>query len=491
MITVLHRALRQFLSAALAVGVVLALVIAAILIPSTAAHAASEGEDRVQAYYLTESEWARVRLAAQRALDSNSPVVIREFLRYGQYLAAAMDQEEQAILLLTGNAESASLEAQSQRLAAESFLVQANDPQLAIAAAASAKTAAEAARAAAGKAAEAVKAAQVTEQVSRAEERARFLTDWAFRTAEAKAANLVEDARLAAEAESRINNPEPYPTDEQITADRQRTYQYLATGTPHVRSSAEKILQANDPLLVRLFLVEGVFAAEELDNRIYAYGLLEAGGLETRAGADVAIDGTREMLRTFFQTEEFRLAVRDQDKGAHVIGIQARISVAKNLASQAALDAAAAEAAAASAATLAAAAEATRPPSSQTGTANSQAPVQGALGVTGGTALNAGLFGAASSPELPAPADAGVPAELAETPTPAVAAAPPAGKASSGTGDADKKAADMKAAAPQASGTQASQNTGLPLWAILLGLGVLVLAVACSILVLRRRRIPA
>lgn len=173
-----------------------------------------------------------------------------------------------------------------------------------------------------------------------------------------------------------------------------------------------------------------------------------------------------------------------------MIGIQARISVAKNLASQAALDAAAAEAAAASAATLAAAAEATRPPSSQTGTANSQAPVQGALGVTGGTALNAGLFGAASSPELPAPADAGVPAELAETPTPAVAAAPPAGKASSGTGDADKKAADMKAAAPQASGTQASQNTGLPLWAILLGLGVLVLAVACSILVLRRRRIP-
>jgi cobalamin biosynthesis Mg chelatase CobN len=114
--------------------------------------------------------------------------------------------------------------------------------------------------------------------------------------------------------------------------------------------------------------------------------------------------------------------------------------------------------------------------------------VPGGLGLTGGTALNTGFFGTASSEELPAPAEAGAPAELAETSTPA--AAPSAGKASSGTGDADKKDAD-KAAAPQAAGTQASDGTGFPFWPILLGLGVLALAVAGSILALRRRRIPA
>ncbi|MDR7161440.1 hypothetical protein [Arthrobacter sp. BE255] len=480
MITALQRALRQRLSAAMAAGLVLAVAMAALLIPSTPAQAAPADDDRVKATYLIESEWVRVRLAAQRALDTYSPAVIREFLRYEQYLAAAMDTEEQVVLRLTANADSASLEARSQRLAAESALAQAGDPQHATASAASARAAADAARTAAQKAAEAVGDAVAVEKAARTEDRSRLGVEWAFRTAEAKAANTAEDAQLAAEAQARLVNPEPYPAEQQIIADRQRTYQYQARGGAHVRSSAESILLADDPLRVREFLVEGVLAAEELDNRIAAYWLLETGGPETRVGADVAIDGTREMLRALATTDQFRFADRDREKSALVSGLQARISRSTGQAAQAESDALAAEAAAVDAAARAASGVAT-PPVSQPKAFSNQAPDASRLGFAGGTVLNAGVVEAGALQQV-APA---LPGEIAGM-TDATPAGPAAvgGKPASGTTDAGNPAS--QAESPQAAETRAGQG-GRSVWMVLLVLGVIVLG-GIGALVLHRRR---
>ena len=483
MITALQCALRQWLSAAMAAGLVLGLAVAALLIPSTPAQAAPADEDRVKATYLIESEWVRVRLAAQRALDTFSPAVIREFLRYEQYLAAAMDIEEQVVLRLTADADSASLEARSQRLAAESALAQAGDPLHATVSAASARAAADAARTAAQKAAVAVGDAVAAEKAARTEERARLGVEWAFRTAEAKAASTAEDAQLAAEAQARLDNPAPYPTDQQIIADRQRTYQYQATGGAHVRSSAESILLADDPLLVREFLVEGVFAAEELDNRVSAYWLLETGGPETRVGADVAIDGTREMLRTLATTDQFRFADRDREKSALVSGVQARISTSTGQAAQAESDAVAAEAAAADAAALAASGAAT-PPASLPEAVRNQAPAASRLGFAGGTVLNAGVVEAGALRQG-APAEPGEVAGMTDAAHAAPAAA--GGVPASGTTDAGNPA--VRAEAPQAAETRTSQGGG-SVWMVLLVLGVIVLG-GVSALVLHRRRSPA
>lgn len=460
----------------MAAGLVLALTVSALLIQVTPAQA-SQHDDRVQATFLIESEWVRVRLAAQKALDTNSPEVIREFLRYGQYLAAAMDMEEQAILRLTGEADSAGREAQLQRIAAEGFLARGQNPQHATASATSARAAAEAARAAAGRSAEAVDAAVATELTARTEEHARLWADWAFRTAGAKAANTAEDAQLAVEAQGRRDNPEPYPTDQQIAADRQRTYQYQATGGPHVQSSAARVLMADDPLLVRSFLAEGVFAAEELDNRVLAYWLLDSAGSETRVGVDVALDGTREMLRTLAKTDQFRFADQDREKAALVSGIQERISISKGLAAQAESDAAAAEAAAVAAAAL--------PVGALTPTPG-PTPPPASLAETGGSDLNAGFLAAGTSYLQPVPAEVGETADLSRAANPA-GPLPAVGRPASGS-DAEKPAA--RADAPQAAETRAGQGSGFPFWTVLLGLGAFVVVGGLSALLLIRRRSP-
>ncbi|HEY9354932.1 MAG TPA: hypothetical protein VIQ52_01345 [Arthrobacter sp.] len=239
---------------------------------------------------------------------------------------------------------------------------------------------------------------------------------------------------------------------------------------------------------VREFLVEGVFAAEELDDRISAYWLLETGSPETRVGADVALDGTREMLRTLARTDQFRFAERDRENAALASEVQAKISVSHDLAAQAESDAVAAEAAAVAAAAAAPTAEAATPLASQPEAVRSQAPAAGRLGLAGGTVLNAGVVEAGALQQV-APAEPGEVAGMTDAApeAPEAPETPAAGNPAYGTTDAGNPAGQAEGL--QAAETRAGQGGG-SVWMVLLVLGVIVLG-GVSALALHSRRSPA
>ncbi|WP_254678810.1 ALF repeat-containing protein [Arthrobacter sp. 24S4-2] len=257
MITAPRRALRRLTSGATAAVFVITLATAGLAFSSAPAYADQALDDRVRCYQLLASGSAGVKLAAQEALGSESPEIIREFLRYGQYLAAAHAAEAAEIGGLAEQAESASRKAGTQKAAALAALAQASDPNDS-AAAGRARSAAQAAREAADAAAAAVEAARKTERIARLADSTRLVAEREFGQTPAPIAKQLEDARLAAEAQERLDSPAPAPDEQQIAVDRQRVYQYLATGTPHVSSSAAKVLAADDPLVAREFLEVGV-----------------------------------------------------------------------------------------------------------------------------------------------------------------------------------------------------------------------------------------
>ncbi|MFF1254686.1 ALF repeat-containing protein [Pseudarthrobacter sp. NPDC058329] len=487
MISALPRALRSLATAATTVIFVATLATAGLAFSPVPAYADQALDDRIRCYQLIDTGSSAVRLAAQLALDSDSPAVIREFLRYGQYVAAGHDAEAAEIEGLVEKARSARVTSGAQKAVAFEALAQAGDPGDSTATG-RARVAAEAAREAANAAAGAAEAAWKTEKDARSADAMRLMAEREFGLAQAPIAKQLEDARLAAEARERLDNPAPAPDAHQIAADRERAYQYFATGTPHVRSSAEKVLAANDPLVVREFLEAGVFRTQALDNRIAAYQLLETAGPEVRIGAEVALEGSMDALGVFIASGQFRLGERDRGTAAHVAAIQARISAAAAFAAAAGTDAdAASHAAAAAEAMAAGAADAAAQPatggSSSTVEANTtDAPRDAAVAFV--PPASAGGYvqpGAAAAAVLPPVALANVSGSA--VPEPARATEASAGQFPGGVSSHGQSAVEPATADRASEG----QPGGLDGWTILLSLGVAAVGAGAVFGVLRIR----
>ncbi|GAA2871315.1 ALF repeat-containing protein [Paenarthrobacter ilicis] len=132
--------------------------------------------------------------------------------------------------------------------------------------------------------------------------------------------------------------------------DRQAAYKALSAGGPYVKKAAKAALESVSHADTRYFLEYGYADAQELDNRILAYQTMDDAGLELRAAANVALDGSRADAQVFATAGQFAALERDNATTEHIASVDAMLTELAGLADKAKLDAGQAAAAAAEAA---------------------------------------------------------------------------------------------------------------------------------------------
>lgn len=132
--------------------------------------------------------------------------------------------------------------------------------------------------------------------------------------------------------------------------DRQAAYKALSAGGPYVKKAAKAALESVNHADTRYFLEYGYADAQELDNRILAYQTMDDAGLELRAAANVALDGSRADAQVFATAGQFAALERDNATTEHIASVDAMLTELAGLADKAKLDAGQAAAAAAEAA---------------------------------------------------------------------------------------------------------------------------------------------
>lgn len=132
--------------------------------------------------------------------------------------------------------------------------------------------------------------------------------------------------------------------------DRQAAYKALSAGGPYVKKAAKAALESVSHADTRYFLEYGYADAQELDNRILAYQTMDDAGLELRAAANVALDGSRADAQVFATAGQFAALERDNATTAHIASVDAMLTELAGLADKAKFDAGQAAAAAAEAA---------------------------------------------------------------------------------------------------------------------------------------------
>ncbi|WP_026540939.1 putative toxin [Paenarthrobacter nicotinovorans] len=86
----------------------------------------------------------------------------------------------------------------------------------------------------------------------------------------------------------------------------------LDSGTPHVRSSASKMLDHGTEQNIQDFLLTGKVKAQELDNRIATYRLIDSGSKSVKLAAQAALDtGSPQLIEDFLRYGQFVAAARD------------------------------------------------------------------------------------------------------------------------------------------------------------------------------------
>jgi hypothetical protein len=86
----------------------------------------------------------------------------------------------------------------------------------------------------------------------------------------------------------------------------------LDTGTPHVRSSASKMLDRGTEQNIQDFLLSGKKNAQDLDNRIQTYYLIETGSKSVKLAAQAALDaGSPLIIEDFLRYGQFVASARD------------------------------------------------------------------------------------------------------------------------------------------------------------------------------------
>ncbi|WP_017199013.1 putative toxin, partial [Arthrobacter sp. M2012083] len=108
---------------------------------------------------------------------------------------------------------------------------------------------------------------------------------------------------------------------------------------PKVREAAARALDSADPNKIRLFLEEEYQLQKDLDDRETANNILDTGGPEARAAAEIALEGPVTAMRYFIKSRLKEATARDLETKAHVAAIDASISKAVGFAAKAQADA--------------------------------------------------------------------------------------------------------------------------------------------------------
>ncbi|WP_314324114.1 ALF repeat-containing protein [Paenarthrobacter ilicis] len=132
--------------------------------------------------------------------------------------------------------------------------------------------------------------------------------------------------------------------------EKQRVAQLHDAGGEYVRKAASIAGKSPNHADTRYFLEYGYADAQELDNRILAYQTMDDAGLELRAAANVALDGSRADAQVFATAGQFAALERDNATTEHIASVDAMLTELAGLADKAKLDAGQAAAAAAEAA---------------------------------------------------------------------------------------------------------------------------------------------
>jgi hypothetical protein len=482
--------------------------------------------DRQAAYAVLASSNATVSAAAEAALNTGDGAVVADFLRYGQFVAADHDAESSAVsaLLQQVKTDIASNPAGAAGIAdrANTAVVKARNT------AAAARTADTARLMADWK----FQSAQAKPRAII--DGASMSTNKPFLEAFSKAAKeipgllatltapgadlgaLTQEGRQAALDLALVGTPEVRKAAEAallggdaaikdfiavghdaafeldgaaLVADRQRAFQYQATGGKYLQEAALNAVKSTNHADVRFFLEFGFAMAQDLDNRILAYQQLNNAGLELRVAANLALEGSRADTQAFATNGRFAAADRDAATATHVASIDAMITELAGLANQATVDAGkAADAAKAAEAAVEAArqAEVAR----QAEAARQAAAAGNSPFAAGNVDASQGFATGAAPIVVPWPRDSSAAVVLGETgaapaaaSTPSAApsiSVPPAASAAQGSTSVDSQS--QEAAAPLA-----ASSPGLNWWTIGL-IVVLVLAAAGAITLLLRRK---
>lgn len=492
--------------------------------------------DRQAAYGVMASQNTAVSAAAKAALKTDDGDVVADFLRYGQFVTAGRDAESTTVSGLLQQVK-ADIEANPKGTAAV-----ADRAKTAVG---KAKSTATAARTADTDRLMAEWKFQTAQAVPRAIiDGARMTDKKPFQQAFAKAAKevpgllatltapgadldaLINEARQATVDLALVGTPEvrkaaeaallggntaikdfvsvghaaAFERDEAaLVADRQRAFQYQATGGKYLQEAATEAVKSPSHADVRYFLEYGFSGAQDLDNRILAYQKLDDADLELRVAANVALEGSRADTQAFATVGQFAASDRDMATRAHVASIDAMIAELAGLADTAAVDAGKA-ADAAKAAEAARQAEATRQAEAAAEAARQEAARQaaatGAAGRAGTGQVDASQHsGSGVGPiAVPWPRDYSPAVGLAQTGTPADAVQTPAATPSAVPGvsvppaaSAAKDSASVEAQSEEAATPLPASSAGMNGWTI--GLIVaLVLAAAGAITFLLRRK---
>jgi hypothetical protein len=125
-----------------------------------------------------------------------------------------------------------------------------------------------------------------------------------------------------------------------LAQDRTKIYAILdAAPGSHVRNAANAAL-AGTLADRHEFLREGQYTARAADDRIEVYRVMETGGPEVQAAAQVALSGPKSYLTYFLTTSQFQAMQRDQEQAAHVQAARALVIQTQEYAQKALADAA-------------------------------------------------------------------------------------------------------------------------------------------------------
>ncbi|WP_199553247.1 ALF repeat-containing protein, partial [Streptomyces sp. N35] len=118
---------------------------------------------------------------------------------------------------------------------------------------------------------------------------------------------------------------------------------------PAVKAKAQAALDAGTAVAMHRFLSLELADAVKEDDNVEILRLLNTGGLYTKAAAQIALEGSAKMRRSFVSSGQFDAARLDHDHATHVSAVRAAVAHASKVALKALEDASYAQKAAAEA----------------------------------------------------------------------------------------------------------------------------------------------